>query len=300
MPLEEPIPDLGALDLLASVDQLGSISAAAAAHRITQPAASMRLRHLERALGVGLLDRSNRGARLTAAGTATVEWAAKVLEAVRGLQAGTAALRERGTPHLRVAASLTVADYLLPGWLQTLVDGQPELSVSLQMGNTSRVAELVARKEVELGFIEGTRPPGRFRSRDLCRDRLVVVVAPDHPWVRRRTPVTAAVLARTPLVVREPGSGTREVVTETLAANGLGLLTSMELGSTAAIKAAAARGVGPTVISQLAVEAELRSGRLVSVPHTGLQLERTIRAIWPVGTTPSGPGRRLLDLATAV
>lgn len=298
MPLGEPIPDLSALDLLVSVDQLGSISAAAGAHRITQPAASMRLRQLERVLGLELLDRSHTGTRLTPAGERAVEWAGPVLQAVRALQTGAASLKADGGPCLTLAASLTVADYLLPAWLQRLAETDPDLPVSLQMGNTSHVAGLVEAGVVEIGFIEGTRPTGRFRHRDLCRDHLVIVVSPRHPWARRRTPVTAGLLARTALVVRERGSGTRDVLTAALAAHGTELRTSMELGSTAAIKAAAARGAGPAVLSGLAVEAELRSGQLVAVPYQGVELERTIRAIWPVGRPLSPAGRRLVGAAS--
>src|SRR5487761_1179695 len=93
MPLPQPCPDLTALDLLVSVGELGSISAAAAAHGVTQPAASMRLRSLERLLQVPLLERATTGAQLTPAGTATVEWAAAVLQDMRVLMSGTAALR---------------------------------------------------------------------------------------------------------------------------------------------------------------------------------------------------------------
>ena len=297
MPLSEPVPDLGALDLLVSVGQMGSISAASAVHGITQPAASMRLRHLERTLGVKLMERSHQGTRLTPAGHATIEWAGRILQSVLAMQKGIAALRDSQASRLCLAASLTVADYLLPAWLQRLGEVAPEISVSLQMGNTLHVADLVDSGQVELGFIEGTRPAGRFRSRDICSDRLLVVVGRGHPWARRRTPVTAEVLARSALIVREPGSGTRDVLSAALTAHQCTFTPSMELGSTVAIKAAAVSGAGPAVLSRLAVEAELHSGSLVSVPYRDLALERTIRAIWPVGRDVSEAGRKLLSVA---
>jgi len=110
MPLPQPLPDLAALDLLVSVGELGSISAAAAAHQVTQPAASMRLASLERALGLRLLERVRTGSRLTPAGAATVEWAAAVLHGVGALLAGAAALRSDERSRLHLAASLTVAE----------------------------------------------------------------------------------------------------------------------------------------------------------------------------------------------
>src|SRR5579875_1684995 len=105
-PLRQPVPDLVSLDLLVSVGALGSISAAAAAHGLTQPAASTRLRSLERMLGVELLERARTGSRLTPAGSVVAEWATGVLESVRALLAGAAALRS-DVSSLEIAASMT-------------------------------------------------------------------------------------------------------------------------------------------------------------------------------------------------
>lgn len=297
MPLPEPYPDLPSLDLLVSVGELGSISAAASAHGVTQPAASMRLRALERILQVPLLDRSTRGASLTPAGLATAEWAAAVLGDMRTLLTGTAALRTDRSSQLRLAASLTVADYLVPRWLHLLAAEAPAVKVSLEMGNTAHVADLVVGGSVDLGFVEGPRPPGRLRSRELLADELVVVVAAGHPWCRRRRPISASQLADTPLVLREPGSGTREVLTVALEARGLAATAAMELGSTTAIKAAVMSGAGPAVVSALAVRAELGAGQLVAISCADLRLERTIRAIWEPGRPPSPAAARLLAIA---
>lgn len=297
MPLVQPIPDLVALDLLVTVGELGSISAAAEAHGVTQPAASMRLRSLERVLGLQLLERVRTGSRLTPAGTATVEWAGAILHDMQALLVGTAALRNDERSHLRLGASLTVAEYLMPRWLQQLAATLPDVGVSLQMGNTAHVVELVTQGEVELGFIEGPRPPGRLRFRDIRGDELVVVVDKNHPWARRRRALTATELATTPVVLRERGSGTRDILTAALAEHGLEVRTLMELGSTTAIKAATIAGTGPAVISALAVESEIRAGQLVAVPCTDLRLERIIRAVWTNERSLSRPATRLLSIA---
>jgi len=297
MPPTQPYPDMTALDLLVSVGKLGSITAAAEAHGISQPAASMRLSALERLLKIQLLERAATGARLTPAGMATAEWAAAVLGDMRALLVGAAALRVKQDSHLHVAASLTVAEYLIPRWLGLLAAQLPKTTVSLEMGNTAHVADRVARGDAELGFIEGPRPPGRLRSKELLADRLVIVVARDHPWSRRRRPVTARQLAATPLVLREPGSGTRDVLTEALDVHGLHVIAAMELGSTTAIKAAAAAGAGPAVLSALAVRGELQAGQLVAVACPELPLNRSIRAIWAALRSPSPAAVRLLAIA---
>lgn len=297
MPLPEPYPDLASLDLLVSVGERGSISAAAAAHGVTQPAASMRLRSLERLLQVRLLERSSRGARLTPAGVATVEWATAVLGDLRTLLAGTAALRAGRDSHLRLAASLTTAEYLLPRWLRLLSAEAPDTKVALEMGNTARVADLVRQGDAELGFIEGPRAPRGLASKELLADELVIVVAAGHAWSKRRRPIQAHHLAGTPLVLRERGSGTREVLADALATRGLEATAAMELGSTTALKAAAMGGVAPAVVSALAVRAELHAGQLVAIRCEDLRLERTIRGVWAPARPPSPSAALLLAIA---
>jgi DNA-binding transcriptional LysR family regulator len=299
MPLPQPVPDIVSLDLLVSVGELGSINAAADVHGVSQPAASMRIRSLEKVLGLRLLERDRRGSSLTAAGLATVEWASTVVGDMRALLAGAGALRAEGQNHLRLAASMTVAEYLVPGWLQQLAAARPDVTVALLMGNTSRVAELVSSQEADVGFVEGERPPDGLRARDLLTDELLVIVGKHHPWSRRRRPLSAATLAATPLLMREVGSGTREVLTAELARHGWQARASLELGSTTAIKAAAMAGTGPAVLSSLAVANELRSGELSAVPCPELQLQRTIRAIWAPRRALTGAAAYLVGLAEA-
>jgi DNA-binding transcriptional LysR family regulator len=222
-----------------------------------------------------------------------------VLHAVAELLAGAQALRNDERSHLRLGASLTVAEYLVPAWLRRLATALPEVGVSLEMGNSANVVEMLARGQVDLGFIEGPGSPGHLRSRDICGDRLVVVVGNSHPWARRRRALTAGELARTPTVLRERGSGTRDTLTLALAKQGLEVRPLMELGSTTAIKAAAIAGTGPAVLSALAVEAELRGGQLVAVPCPELSLERTIRAVWTSSRSLSPSASRLVAIASS-
>jgi DNA-binding transcriptional LysR family regulator len=110
--------------------------------------------------------------------------------------------------------------------------------------------------------------------------------------------VTAAELAAAELIVRERGSGTREILEDTLARFG-GLRSRLELGSNAAILAAARRGEGPAVLSALAVADDLDAGRLVAVPTEGISLTRSMRAVWPTDRPLPPLARCLLNIATA-
>ncbi|WP_329555838.1 LysR family transcriptional regulator [Streptomyces sp. NBC_00696] len=287
------VPDLGALELLLAVARLGSLGGAARELGITQPAASSRIRSMERQLGVALVDRSPRGSRLTDAGALVTDWARRVVEAAAAFDAGAQALRHRRDSRLRVAASMTIAEYLLPGWLLALHSQRPDTAVSLLAGNSTTVAERLLSDEADLGFVEGLTVPPGLDSTVIAHDRLIVVTAPTHPWARRQRPVPAEELASTPLILREKGSGTRQVLDAALGGLARPLI---ELSSTTAVKASAVSGAGPAVLSELAVGEELSTRRLVRIPVEGVTLARDLRAVWPTGHRPTGPARELLSL----
>jgi molybdate transport repressor ModE-like protein len=291
--LSHRVPDLGALELLLAVARLGSLGGAARELGITQPAASSRIRSMERQLGVALVDRSPRGSRLTDAGALVTDWARRIVEAAEAFDAGAQALRVRRDSRLRVAASMTIAEYLLPGWLLALRAGRPDTAVSLHAGNSATVAERLLSDEADLGFVEGLTVPSGLDSVVIAHDHLIVVTAPGHVWARRRRPLEAAELAATPLILREKGSGTRQVLDAALGGLARPLI---ELSSTTAVKAAAVSGAGPAVLSELAVGEELSMRRLVRVPVDGVSLARDLRAVWPTGHRPVGPARDLLSL----
>ena len=297
------VPELRALELLVEVARTGSLSAAADSLGITQQAASSRIRTMEALIGAPLLVRSRRGSALTPTGDLMVEWAMRVLEEAAQLDAGIASLRSDRRGHLRIAASLTIAEHLLPGWLVAVRADQVRAGLqptdfTMTATNSERVAALVASGEVELGFVEGPDTPTELRHRLVGRDELVVVVARDHPWAQRsRRRVAASTLAATPLVVREAGSGTRTVLERAL--TGLPVAAPvLELSSTAAVRAAVAAGAGPAALGGHAVRDDLATGRLVAVTVIGVDLTRQLNAVWRDGTQPpAGPARELVARA---
>ncbi|MEV0432022.1 LysR substrate-binding domain-containing protein [Nocardia sp. NPDC050413] len=298
MMLPPGTPDLDVLDLLVSVAELGSLGAAARRHGITQPAASMRISALERRMRVKLLDRGPTGSELTDAGRAVVEHARPVLAAVRDLVDDIDRLRAAQATRLRIAASKTIADHRIPHWLAALRTDHPEVVVALDVENSTQVAALVRDGAADVGFVEGPHPPAGLGSRVLGSDELVVVVARDHPWARRKTPVTLAELAHTALLWREPGSGTRDTVWDLLSSAGAPAGPAAELGSAAAIVAAARTGMAPAVLSRLIAAPDLATGALVEVSSTdATRLTRKFRAIWRRSSPPTGPAGLLVERA---
>lgn len=285
MPLPPTTPELAALDLFVSVVELGSLSKAAAAHQIAQPSASSRVRYLERRLGLTLLDRSPAGSTPTAAGSLVAGWAEATLRSAQMLNAGVDALKAQRAGRLRIAASLTIAEYLLPSWLERFLRNRPADSIKLEVANSEEVLKRLTDQQVDLGFIESTMPTPSMYEQVVAHDRLVVVVGRQHGWGGRGS-VSVEELSATPLILRERGSGTREALEVTLADLGYPLPTSaLELGSTAAVRAAVIVGTSPTVISHRAVATELEAGSLVEVAVPGLHIDRRLRAVWPKDQT---------------
>lgn len=291
------LPDLQSQRLLARVAELGSIGQAARAVGMAQPSASKRLAALERSAQVPLLESTPRGSSLTDDGKVVVSWSLRLLAAADEFQESLAALRKERSAQLRIAASMTSAEALLPRWLHWLHwlrQREPDVQVGLTVTNSTEVARLVlTQQSIDLGFVEGPRVPDGLDHRVVGHDQLIVVVAPQHPWARRRSPLRAAELARTQLVVREAGSGTRERLG--LALRALDPLPPhLALGSNAAVKGAAMTGAAPAVLSRHAVEAELATGLLRAVSVDDLRLTRTLRAVWPRGRRLTGPATLLL------
>lgn len=283
------------LRLLTGVADHGSLSASARAAGIAQSNASRSMKTLERRLGYPLLVRSTRGSTLTQEGVLTTEWARQVLESVDALAAGAEALAHPGQEELSLGASMTIAEHLLPGWIQAFRRRHGGVSTKLQVLNSADVITAVTTGEVALGFVETPQIPHHLRTAAVWADRLAVVVGPDHPWATRREPLDIDTLATTPLVEREPGSGTRAFLDLLVGDHRPAPL--MELNSISVICQSVVEGIGPAVLSRLAVEGHLRSGQLIEVPTTGGALTRTLQAIWRGPGEVTGHARDFLDAA---
>lgn len=301
MPLPTWIPDLESLDLLLSVAELGSVGKAAHAHGISQPAASVRLHRLERQVGLALLTRTTTGTTLTPVGHAFVTWAHDVVASAGSLADNVTALRQSRSAKLRVAASLTIAEYLLPLWLLKLRRGTPTVDVSAVVANSHDVCDRVRAGQADLGFVEMPSVPADLSHRQVGTDQLAFVAAPDYPAARRRTALRPADLTTQPVLLREEGSGTRETFIDALA-TALGsepsveLPHAIELGSTTTILATARAGGGIGVVSARAASGDVNNGALAELTVAGLTATRPLNAVW-LGAAPSSSAALLIEVA---
>lgn len=288
-------PSLEVLELLVAIADHGSVGAGARAVGMAEPNASRAVRRFEREVRVVLFRRTPRGSEPTEVGQAVVAWARPLLQQAEGLALALRSLESAGLGQLDVAASMTIAEHLFPRWLAELRRQHPDDRVRLRVENSAEVSRLVLEGAVELGFVEDpSRVPG-LGHRVVTRDRLVLVVAPGHPWAGR-TAVEPEELAALPLVAREVGSGTRSVLEHALAPLALAAPAAV-LNSNAGVRASIQAGVAPGVLSDLVVADLVGSGDLVVVPVSGLDLARPLLAVWRTGQPPRGLAAQLVAVA---
>lgn len=287
--------ELESLRLLIAIDEHSSLGGAARSLGISQPAASARLRAMESRHGLTLALRSARGSQLTEDGKAVCAWARDVLREVNTLEAGISALSSLRRGGLRIAASLTIAEYLMPRWLGELQRTRPDVHAGLHVVNSADVVAMVRDGRVRLGFIEGPATIPDLRMEHVGSDQITVVVRPDHVWAKRHTPIAPEELAAMPLVMREPGSGTRQTFERAL---GVPPTIAMEAGSTTAVIGGALNGVGPAVVSELATRDAIAGGTLVAV-SVSLDLHRPLRAIWRAAERLRSPASDLISIASS-
>jgi len=269
--------DLRRLEVFAKVAELGSFSRAAEALFLTQPTISEHVRSLEVELGLSLLDRLGRGATPTPAGRVLLDYARRMLKLAEEARQAIDRFQGRMSGTLIVGGSTIPGEYVLPALIGQFKSKYPDILISLRVASSRQVSEWVDEGRVEVGVV-GARPPLRtLEARALMSDELVIAVPAGHPWAGRKTVALADVRSE-PLIVREPGSGSREVLERALHDADTNLdafRVAGEIGSTQAIKQAVRAGVGITIISRRAVEDECRAGLVHCVKVRDLKLARS-------------------------
>ena len=285
--------DLSAVRLFLSVVELGSVSKAAVRHSLAQPSATSKLQKLERQLGVSLLDRGPTGSRVTPTGFGLVAACAELLAAAVALGDRAAALRS-GEGQLRIATTRHVAEHHLPEWISAI--GNPDLHIELLELDTLRVVQAVRAGDAALGFTEGPHAPVGLRSEVVAAEELVPVVGPSHPWAGRRRAVTSSQVASTGLILTRTGSGTRDVIEDTLGPQGVGTHTEhIEVDTLAAARVAAVNGSGLAFLPRCRVDADVEAGRLFVVLIRSLSLVQSVRVVWRGGAPSMRSARQLVE-----
>jgi DNA-binding transcriptional LysR family regulator len=274
--------NLHLLRLFTTVVRTGSFSRAADALHISQPAISKGVRDFELQVGCRLLDRTPKGVRPTREGKALVQHAEALFAAERAAEDELLSLRNLDSGSLRIGASTTIATYMISDYLGTFHRNYPGIDLHLIIANTRDIADLMRAHDIEIALVEGPVEDDELESHAWRTDVMSLIVDPRHRFAAAERAIDG----------REPGSGSREVVAQALAAEGIEPRRTLEIGSTEAIKQAVAAGLGVAIVSSATISDQVTLGRLKVVPMRDLQIERTL---WQLKV----PGRIEIPAATA-
>jgi len=252
------------LEIFEKIASTGSVTRAGEELLLTQSAVSMALSQLEQLSSVPLFERAGRRMVLNDAGRLLLKDVREILQSVKRVEQQLQGESGQLTGELLIGGSTTIANYLLPSLLGDFARRYPHTRVQLTVGNTQQVADLLAGGQLDIAFVEGP-----CHNRDLVAvhwrdDQLVVVAGAEHPWGRERY-ATPEQLAAAPWIMREKGSGTREIFEDAMERAGISYAIALEFGHTEAIKNGVAAGLGVSCLSRIAVDRELEYGRLVEV-----------------------------------
>lgn len=278
-----------------AVVETGSVTAASEKLHVSQPALTREIRELEERFGVPLFDRLPRGMQPTEAGRLLSQYATQIFALAEAAEnaIGEFAGLVRGC--LKLAASRTIGDYLLPKVLDEFRRLYPGITVDLTVSNTEDVEGTLLAQNCQIGLVEGPYDASLFDATEIGRDQLVAVAGVTHPLAGKRR-VSAATICNGELVVREPGSGTRTVIEQAYREKGLELLPKLSMGSPEGIKQLLRLGHGVAWVSRHSVADDLAARVLVELPVHDLKIERLLNMIWRKERTLSPSARAFRTL----
>lgn len=267
---------------------------------ITQPAVSRHIGELEARYRVPLFVRRGGRLELTEAGCVLLDAAERVSDDYRRLEYEMGLCTSQTEGELRLGASTTVAQYLLPVILARFTTRFPGVRVSMLSGNSGRIEQALADREIDLGLVESVSRRQGLHYTLFRPDELVLVARTGGAWAATES-VTPAELCRIPLVLRESGSGTLEVIAAALAGVGIRLpqlRVALRLGTTEGIKSFVRHSDAMAILSVISVVEELRRGTLRIIDIEGLTLTRDFSFVH-LAAEPVHLARRFEEFARA-
>jgi DNA-binding transcriptional LysR family regulator len=252
------------LKVFCTVAETKSFSKTSEIIHLTQPAVSLQIQALEEVYETKLFDRSSSTVTLTPSGEVLYKYAKEILNLYASAEKVIGEITGLVKGSISIGASSTIGNYLLPGVITDFKRTHLKIKVHLLVGNTKRVVELLNSGNIDLGLVEGEVTRQKMQVDKLIPDELLLVVPAHHPWAKKKE-VSINELTKEPFILREGGSGTRQMIEKFLSVHGVSahdLKISMVLGSTEAIKAAVENGLGVSIISRWSARKELKYGTL--------------------------------------
>jgi DNA-binding transcriptional LysR family regulator len=256
---------------------------------LSQPAVSKHIHLLEAELGLALFERRGNRVALTEAGRMLQDYGQRVSMLTDEIRRALAELQGLQRGGLRIGASTTPGLYLLPERLARFRVDHPGVETQLVIGNSADISRRVASGELDLGFVGALPDAGGLQVRPFAEDEVVLIAPPRHPLARRAAGKATglAALAQETWIMREAGSGTREVALAGLAEQGITPARTMELSGCEAVKRAVAAGLGVGFVSRQAIGLEVEHGLLTVVDEPELRFRRLLYLITRKDARPS-------------
>jgi DNA-binding transcriptional LysR family regulator len=262
------------LEVFIAVAQSGNVTRASETLNITQSATSMALADFESQLGRKLFDRIGKRLQLNDTGRLLLPKALDAVSRVADIERMAASDSALIGP-LRIGASMTIGNYMMPGLIGSFMRAHPGAQLTLDVANTRQVIQALEQFQIDFGFIEGFCHEPNIEVLPWCRDELVIFAAPDHVLAQKSV-IDEDDLAGADWILREPGSGTREVFDNAVLGKVHRINLLLEFGHTEAIKHAVESGIGIGCASRRTLEDALRTGSVVALATPFLNLEREL------------------------
>ncbi|MED1784623.1 LysR family transcriptional regulator [Brevibacillus fortis] len=250
-----------------------NFSRAAEELHMTQPAVSQYIHALERTIGTKLLERSNKYVRLNKAGEIVYHHAREILGLYTRMQSLVDDLMNTPSGHLTIGASYTYGEYVLPHVIARLRQHYPLITPTITIHNSTVIAELVAKSQLDVGIVEGDEVDDKMCVEPFADDRMYLIASPEHR-LAGRTDVSIDELREETWIVREEGSGTREAAEKMFRQLQFTPQKRMEFGSTQVIKESVEAGLGISLLSYWAIRKERKLGTLCTLKVTGTPVTR--------------------------
>lgn len=255
------------LQVFHTVARLLSFTKAAETLHMTQPAVTFQVRQLEEYFNTRLFDRTHNRISLTEAGARVFEYADKIFIIYSEMENAVRDLTGEVSGVLMIGASTTIAEYMLPALLGDFKAKYPDVNIRLQVANTDGIVSMIENNVIDLGVVEAPVTNKNLVVEKCRSDHMVLAVPPGHPLASEKI-IPISRLTEFPYICREEGSGTREVMFEALAQEGIdasNMNMVMELGSPEAVKGAVEADMGISILSRATINKELMLGTLVAV-----------------------------------
>jgi DNA-binding transcriptional LysR family regulator len=262
------------LEIFAKVAKFEHVTQASSQLLLTQSAVSMAIAELERLTGAPLFERQGRRLLLNDRGRQILPEAHDVLMKVRMIEQFLDESIGEPKGVLNVGASTTIGNYILPAIVGEFSRRYPSAKALLHVGNAQQIESAVENGDLDFGLIEGLPHSSSLIATPWKHDELVVIVGKGHEWADEKK-ASLKVLKNAAWIMREKGSGTREIFENAMERKGIKFNISLELGHTEAIKKAAEAGLGVGCLSRMAVQRELDNGWLIEIACP-LNLQRTL------------------------